>query len=88
MYVAGFDSPDDLLEFVRILANDLGELGFEESEGELLAWANCAYTTSSEFLGQLGNVCRAVLDRDGPRLPPCLKQDIARCLEAYAAGSS
>lgn len=82
MYVADFESPDDLLEFVRAAAQHLGELGFEDAERALSDWATCSYTTSSEFLGQLGLVCKRIIERDGHRVPPCLREDLDRCLEA------
>jgi hypothetical protein len=85
MYVAGFESPKELLEFVKETARHMGELGFEESEGELLGWSTCAYTTSTEFLGELVRVCKFVLERDGSRLPQGLKGDVSRCLDVQAA---
>jgi hypothetical protein len=83
MYVGGFESPDDLLRFVRSLAENLSELHFAESADELLDWSGGVWSTGSEFVGELGVRCRGILARDGNRLPQCLRDDLERCLTAY-----
>jgi hypothetical protein len=75
-----FRQPDDLVGFVRSVASNLSELDFGESADELVAWSNSAWTTGSEFLGELGLRCRQVVERDGDRLPARLREDIECCL--------
>jgi hypothetical protein len=78
----GFDNADDLVGFVEGLAKNLSELHFGEAADELVAWSKGTWTTGTEFLGELGVLCRQVVERDGERLPPCLREDIERCLKA------
>ena len=81
-----FDSSEDLLAFVKTMAHHLSELGFDEAMVELTDWCSTSFTTSSEFLGELGFVCRRIIERDGARLPPCCREDIEACLaESRAA---
>jgi hypothetical protein len=81
-----FDSSEDLLAFVKAMAQNLSELGFNEAAVELTDWWSTGYTTSSEFLGELGLVCGRIIKRDGARLPACLAEDLERCLaESRAA---
>lgn len=79
---SGYDSPEDLLAFVKSVANQLSELGFGEAAADLNEWSSTAYTTSSELLGELGLVCRRVLQRDGARIPAGLKKDLKSCQAA------
>jgi hypothetical protein len=82
--VANFESPDDLLQFVKLLSSHLNELHFVEAFRQLDDWAGSAWTTSSEFLGELGLRCKAIMKRDGKRLPPSLREDLERCVKATA----
>jgi hypothetical protein len=77
-----FDNAGDLLSIVRGVAHNLSELHFGESADELVAWSKGTWTTGTEFLGELGVLCRQVIERDGERLPPCLREDLERCLKA------
>jgi len=74
MYPGGFDDADDLAGFVKAMTDHLIELGFDEAATQLNDWARTSFTTSSEFLGELGAVCNRVMERDGARLPPCLTE--------------
>ena len=76
-----FDSPEELIAYVRRISNELAQLDFEESADELQSWSVNTWTTSSELLGELGRSCQAALERDGEQLPPRLKKAIQRCLK-------
>jgi len=75
-----FESNEDFIEFVKVMSSHLEDLGFAEATQDLSCVLNSAWTTSSELFGEIGLVCRRILERDVRRLPPCLDADLKRTL--------
>jgi hypothetical protein len=75
----GFESNEDFCDFIRAMCLHLEQLGFYEAHEELTRLMNSAWTTSSEFFGEIGLASERILNRDGSRLPQCLADDLKRC---------
>jgi hypothetical protein len=75
-----FESNKDFFDFVTAMSSHLLELGFEEAHLELSRILSTAWTTSSVVFGELGLASKRIMRRDGKRLPPCLKEDLEKCL--------
>lgn len=60
-----FASPSDVYEFIRALIGSLRSAGFGPAADSLEEIQRTAFTTSSEWLGELGLTIRAI-QRDSP----------------------
>jgi hypothetical protein len=56
------------------------EAGLEDAAAELERRAFAPYTTSSEFIGEVGLAIRRFLSREGARLPPEAMELLCECL--------
>ena len=54
--------------------------GLVDAADEVEARMSAAYTTSSEWLGEVGSAIRHFLKREHGRVPPDLQQQLERCL--------
>jgi hypothetical protein len=63
----GFDSPDDLNRFIKLLSDELESAGNHDAAARLAAVQDSACTTGSEWLGELGTAVKAI--RNAGTLP-------------------
>jgi hypothetical protein len=75
-----FSSPDELDVFIRETALILMRSGREAAASELSAVTGTAWTTSSEWLGELGQAVRRIQARAD--LPPDVVGRLHRIMEA------
>ena len=77
--MAGLTQPEEVVEFVSLLAYHLSDVGFDDSADDLRAWTTGPYAPV-DALDALASICRRIIRRDGDRVPPCLRNDLERCL--------
>lgn len=75
-----FSSPSELRAFAIKLADDLARAGMSESAERLRVVATIAYTTGSEWLGDLGLAVREVQKKHHP--PPAIQDALERVMSA------
>jgi hypothetical protein len=81
-YLGDFSSPTDLNDFVTEVRRDLNAAGFHAAAGQLMGIQAAAFTTGSEWLGELR---RVVLEtRFGNVLSKELEAKVDRILKAIA----
>jgi hypothetical protein len=73
-------TPQESVEFVALLADHLSDLGFEDSANQLRAWTASRSVACGDGLEALGSICQRIMRRDGDRFPPCLRNDLQRCM--------
>ena len=73
-----FSSNYAVREFVGTLIKNLEEINENELKEELIAWSNCAFTTSSEFLGELKLILEKT--KNLTALDSKVKNDVVNCL--------
>ena len=76
--MSSFSSPDDLNRFITETRKIMGELGFEEAATAMGEVQATAYTTSSEWLGELGATVRRIELQF--RLPDNLQERLDRIM--------
>jgi len=76
-------SESRVADFLPVLAEAIEELrgaGFPEPAAQLDSVRTCAFTTSSELLGELGFSILSALAAVGPRMPRATQAKLRRCL--------
>lgn len=59
----GFESMEDVKEFVELLIEKLDSIDEYLFANELKEWKNTYFTTSSEYLGELTIILKKILDQ-------------------------
>ena len=73
-----FEFPDDLYQFVDKVIQKLRQAGQEDAAKVLADWHSTAYTTGSEWLGDLGLAIRKI-QKQG-KIDKSIKADLERLL--------
>ena len=81
---APFGSPEELNAFVTATRARMAELGLGASSEPLACVQATAYTTSSEWFGELGIAVKEIV-KSGP-LPPEIRERLARIRAAVRRG--
>jgi hypothetical protein len=75
-----FAGPSDLRAFLLNLTDDLARAGLPEPAGRLRVIATIAYTTGTEWLGDIGLVVREVQKK--PNLSPAIQDSLELVMSA------
>jgi hypothetical protein len=73
-------TPDDLNRFVSAVRKDLEAIGFHDSALRLAGIQGAAFTTGSEWLGELGAAVNEILSAHDETLPTDLRTRLGAIL--------
>jgi hypothetical protein len=79
----GFSSPDDLDRFITVVRRELQASGFHDAADILANVQTTAFTTSSEWLGELGLAVKQI--RRQQKLPAALDRQLKIILKEVGA---
>jgi hypothetical protein len=75
----GFDSPDDLNRFIKLVRDELESAGHHGAAARLASAQDSAFTTGSEWLGELGTAVKEI--RKAETLPAALDKKLDQIMK-------
>lgn len=76
-----FNNNDDIKNFVKELNQKLIAVGESNLSRELINWENTAFTTTSEFLGELKIILEQIKTKNIPSLKGKTQKNIDSCIK-------